>query len=235
MTSVFKIHDTVLRVSNKAQNLVPEIPFVRSELKLLSELILCILSSREKYEVALGIMKILKKQNVLKIPKNKVDLKEIKSKIQFILENPVSYRSNRRQYSRRLRFFSKKVYYIISTIENIYLNNLTIKNILNRGFHVYEMRKNIINNCNGIGPKQASMFLRNIGYFTEFAVLDKHIIDYMRIMGLTDVSITGLSNILKYQKVESKLKSYAETYNINLLHLDLGIWTTMRNIKYYQE
>jgi N-glycosylase/DNA lyase len=233
ITSVFKIHDTVLQVSYEAQTLLPEMPVIRSENKLLSELVLCILSSQEKYEVALAMMKSLRKENILRIPKNKSEFSEIKSEIKTTLKNPVSFKSNEKEYSRRLRFFVKKAEYIIDTLENIYLNNLTIKEILKQKNCIQETRKNIINYSCGLGPKQASMFLRNIGYYSEFAVLDKHVIDYMRIMGLTCVGDNNFSNISAYQKIETKLKSYAETYNVNLLHLDLAIWTTMRALKTY--
>lgn len=235
MTSVFKIHDTILKVSYEAQSIVPTMPVVRSENKLLSELILCILSSQEKYEVALAIIKELRKQNVLRVPKNKTEFREIKLQLKSILKKPVEYKSNEQTYSRRLRFFVKKTKYIIDTIENIYLNNMTIREILRQEDCIQETRKNIIKYSSGLGPKQASMFLRNIGYHTEFAVLDKHVIDYMRLMGLTGVSQTCFSNITAYQKMEVKLKSYAESFNLNLLHLDLAIWTTMRTLKYYHE
>jgi N-glycosylase/DNA lyase len=87
----------------------------------------------------------------------------------------------------------------------------------------------------GLGPKQASMFLRNVGYYGDFAVLDKHVIDYMKIMGLTYDLGNNFSSMTSYQLIENKLKSYAETYNISLLHLDLAIWTTMRSLKSYIE
>ena len=235
MTSVFKIQDVVLKVSYEAQSIVPTMPSVRSENKLLSELVLCILSSQEKYEVALAVMKKLRKQNVLRVPKNKTEFREIKKELKITLQNPVEYKSYGETFSRRLRFFVKKTQYIINTIENIYLNDLTIRKILLQEECIQETRKNIINYSYGLGPKQASMFLRNVGYHTEFAVLDKHVIDYMRLMGLTTISEASFSNITAYQKIEMKLKSYADSFNLNLLHLDLAIWTTMRNLKYSHE
>lgn len=233
MTSVFKIQDIVFEVSQEAKVLMPKIPIIRSENKLLSELILCILSSQEKYEIALSVMKELKKQNILRIPKSKPEFKEIKSQIKTTLRNPVDFNLNQKRYSRRLRFYEKKTQYIINTIENIYLKDLTIKQILKNGECVQKARKNIIMYSYGLGPKQASMFLRNIGYYSDFAVLDKHIIDYMKMMGLTSVSETSFATISSYQKIETKLKSYAESYNVELLHLDLAIWTTMRTLKFY--
>ena len=234
MTSVFKIHDTVLKVSNEAQSLIPEIPAIRSENKLLSELVLCLLSSQEKYEAALAMMKEFRKRNILRIPKDKFEFRKIKSQIKATLKQPVIFKLNEKEHSRRLRFFIKKADYIIATIENIYLNNLTIKKILGHEECIQATRKNIISYSYGIGPKQASMFLRNIGYYSDFAILDKHVIDYMKIMGITSVSETCFSNISAYQKVETKLKLYAESFNLNLLHLDVAIWTTMRTLKHYQ-
>ncbi len=144
MTSVFKIHDTVLRVSYEAQTLVPEIPVMRSENKILSELVLCILSSQEKYEVALAVMKEFRRQNILRIPRSKSEFREIKTQIKNTLTKPVEFISNEKQYSRRLRFFVKKAEYIFTTIENIYLNNLTIKKILKSEECIQTTRKSII-------------------------------------------------------------------------------------------
>jgi len=234
MNSFFKIQDVVLRVSDEAKLLVPEMPVIKNESKLLSELVLCILSSQEKYEVALAVAKQLKKYNILVIPKNDFELLQIKSQIKNILSKPVSFIFNGKSYSRRLRFFSKKSSYIITTLKNIYLNNLTIKKIINYETCVLAVRKNIINYCQGLGPKQASMFLRNIGFHSEFAVLDKHVIDYMKLIGLVSGSLSNFSSISSYQKIETKLKIYAESININILHLDLAIWATMRTAKKYQ-
>jgi N-glycosylase/DNA lyase len=234
ITSIFKIHDTVLKVSHEARSIVQSMPAVRSEVKLLSELALCILSSQEKYEVALASVKSLRKQNALRVPKDKSDFRGIKAQIRAVLDLPVNYWYNEQKYSRRLRFSIKKGNYIIDTIENIYFNDLTIKEILTQEDGVNEVRKNIIQYTHGLGPKQASMFLRNVGFYSELAVLDKHVIEYMRLMGLTNESQWSFSNIATYQKIETKLKSYADSFNVSLLHLDLAIWTTMRTLKLYQ-
>lgn len=230
MTSVFKIHDTVLQVTYEAQTLLPKMKVMRSENKLLAELALCILSSQEKYEIALAVIKFFRKQNILRVPESKTEFKEIKSQIRKTLKNPVVFNYKGKEYSRRLRFFTKKTEYIIGTLDRIYLNDLTIKEILKQDKCIQQTRKNIMNYSHGLGPKQASMFLRNVGYYSEFAVLDKHIIDYMRIMGLNSGSAYSFSSISTYQKIEAKLNEYAESFNVKLFHLDLAIWTTMRTI-----
>jgi len=220
-----------MKVSCEAKILLPEIPVVRNERKLLAELVLCILSSQEKYEVALAMIKRLKSENILRIPQNKADLIIIKGELDNALKNAVHFMLNDKEYSRRLRFFSKKSNYVVDTLEAIYLNNLTIRKILDQEGSIYEIRRNIINYSHGLGPKQASMFLRNIGYHSDFAILDKHVIDYMKIMGLTYEGASHFTKMSNYQRVETQLKSYAHAYNVSMFHLDLAIWTTMRTLK----
>lgn len=230
MPSIIKIQETVFKVSHEAKKIVPEIPAINSEIQLLYELVLCILSSQEKYEVALEVMKGLREGYILRIPKNEADLHRIEILLRNKLGEPVKFKFNGKDHYRRLRFFIKKGGYIIGTLRHIYLNELTIKKMLFHGC-VDETRKNIIKYALGIGPKQASMFLRNIGFYSDFAVLDKHVIDYMRLIGISFSSETNFSNIASYQKIENKLKTYAEINNLNLIHLDLAIWTTMRTLK----
>lgn len=234
MNSLFKIHDTVLKVSFEAQTIIPGIPTVRSEKKLLAELALCILSSQEKYEVALAMMKEMRKHDTLRVPMNRREFRSIKSEVKQTVKKPVAFKLNNQKYERRLRFGEKKANYISDTIENIYLNGLCIKDILNQGDNIHDTRKLIMKYSTGLGPKQASMFLRNIGYHADFAILDKHIIEFMFLMGLTNMREARFSNISVYQELEMKLKSYAESFNVSLFHLDLGIWTTMRTLKQYQ-
>ena len=233
MTSAFKLHDTVLEVSSEAKALLPKKIVIKSEVKLLSELILCILSSQEKYEAALSMMKVLQKNNAFQVPKSKSQLKEIRTKISDLLAMPLKFRYKGKIHFRRLRFFRKKGQYILSTIEDIYLSDLTIKEILRAQSCIYETRENIISHSSGLGPKQASMFLRNVGYYADFAVLDKHVITYMRLMGLTQIQTNTFTNLKQYEKLELELKSYAETYKVRLWHLDLAIWTTMRTLNIY--
>ncbi|KAB2881554.1 hypothetical protein F9K33_00410 [bacterium] len=234
MQTVSKIHETVLKVCEEARKLVGQIPPLENESELLSELVLCILSSQEKYEAASAAMISLNKKNILRIPNNEVDFFEIKSQLIAAMGEPIYFNYENKRYSRRLRFFVKKGEHILKTLENIYLNNLTIKKILSCAEDTRDARKKIIDCCCGLGPKQASMFLRNIGYYSEFAVLDKHVFNFMKITGLTYNSLTSVATLSKYEELENKLRSYATTYNVALLHLDLAIWVTMRTLKIYR-
>jgi N-glycosylase/DNA lyase len=92
------------------------------------------------------------------------------------------------------------------------------------------MRELLINLCPGIGYKQASMFLRNIGYGYDLAIVDTHLIDYLKLVEVLPIS-TKVNNKSIYIKVENLYFEYAfyKQYNIN--KLDLAIWNVMRLYK----
>lgn len=84
-----------------------------------------------------------------------------------------------------------------------------------------ELREWIVKNVKGIGYKEASHFLRNIGY-TSFAIIDFHIIDV-----LTKHKIIEKPKVLtkrKYLEIEDLLRKIATKLNLNLAELDLYLW-----------
>jgi len=84
-----------------------------------------------------------------------------------------------------------------------------------------ELREWLIKNVKGIGYKEASHFLRNIGY-TNFAIIDFHIIEI-----LTKHKIIERPKVLtkkKYLEIEDILWKIARKSNINLAELDLYLW-----------
>lgn len=85
----------------------------------------------------------------------------------------------------------------------------------------YELREWFVKNIKGLGYKEASHFLRNIG-FTEFAIIDFHIIDLLTHFNLITKPKT-LSKT-KYLEIENLLGEIAKQLNLNLAELDLYMW-----------
>ena len=84
-----------------------------------------------------------------------------------------------------------------------------------------ELREWIVKNVKGIGYKEASHFLRNIGC-TSFAIIDFHIINV-----LTKHNIIERPKVLtkrKYLEIEDLLREIAGESNVNLAELDLYLW-----------
>ena len=84
-----------------------------------------------------------------------------------------------------------------------------------------EIREYLVKNIKGLGYKEASHFLRNIG-FDDLAILDFHILDLLEKYGIIKKPRT-LSR-RKYLEIERKLKDIAEDLNISLAELDLYLW-----------
>lgn len=84
-----------------------------------------------------------------------------------------------------------------------------------------KLREWLVGNIRGIGYKEASHFLRNIG-FTDLAIIDFHIIDLLTRFRL----IEKPKNLgkKKYLEIEETLRKLAEELNMNLAELDLYMW-----------
>lgn len=93
--------------------------------------------------------------------------------------------------------------------------------------HPRNLRKVIVEELPGFGPKQSSMLLRNLGRGQEIAILDRHILLYLKIVGVLDSHLppTGLRG---YERVEGAFLDYARAKSVRADALDLAIWGTMR-------
>jgi len=79
----------------------------------------------------------------------------------------------------------------------------------------------IVEKFKGIGMKEASHFLRNIGNF-DYAIIDFHIIDLL----VNEKIIERPKSITKkkYLEIENKLKTIANKLNMSLGELDFYLW-----------
>lgn len=75
----------------------------------------------------------------------------------------------------------------------------------------------------GIGYKEASHYLRNIGYF-GYAILDKHILRTLCELGVIE-SPNPPGTKKKYLAVEDRMRKFAEDIRINFDELDLLLWS----------
>ncbi|KYK34055.1 MAG: N-glycosylase [Thermoplasmatales archaeon SG8-52-3] len=83
------------------------------------------------------------------------------------------------------------------------------------------LRDWIVNNVKGIGYKEASHFLRNVG-FDDYAIIDFHIIDI-----LVNNNIINRPKTLtkkRYFEIEDVLRRLAKKTDLTLAELDLYLW-----------
>jgi N-glycosylase/DNA lyase len=84
-----------------------------------------------------------------------------------------------------------------------------------------KLREWIVNNVKGLGYKEASHFLRNIG-FDDFAIIDFHIVDILVKHDLIKRPKTLTKT--KYLEIENLLRTIGRKTNLTLAELDLYLW-----------
>ena len=87
-----------------------------------------------------------------------------------------------------------------------------------------QAREWLVFNIKGFGYKEASHFLRNIGFGENMAILDRHILKHMvnnKVIPEIPKSITPKI----YKDLEQKFISYANEVSIPPAHLDLLFWS----------
>lgn len=84
-----------------------------------------------------------------------------------------------------------------------------------------EARDWLVQNIKGLGFKEASHFLRNIGY-ENCAIIDFHIVDLLEKHKLAERPKTITKK--KYLEIEDVLKKIGDKTNLNLAELDLYLW-----------
>ena len=97
----------------------------------------------------------------------------------------------------------------------------TIKEILNSFRSEKEVREWLVKNIRGLGYKEASHFLRNIG-FKDLAIIDFHIIDLLVKYDL--IERPKSLNKRKYLDIENLLRDIAKKSGMDLARLDLYLW-----------
>ena len=99
----------------------------------------------------------------------------------------------------------------------------TIKETLESIGDENAMREWIVENIKGIGMKEASHFLRNIGY-KNLAIIDFHIVDFLAKHGLIEKPKSKSLTPKRYVEIENILREISERAELNLGELDLYLW-----------
>ena len=222
------LKETVLRVRHE-ENTINKGKM--NEKGLWKELVACILGSNVRYEQAYSAVRGLGKEGLLSWESH--------------IAKPARWEKEMANYLSERRFLPKRKNGLLcryrypraaaSRIKNtalaIYGNDLKIRTILMNSTSPMEARNNIINKSKGIGPKQASLFLRNIGYSNDFAVLDTHVVHYLMLAGIMEVPADSLKSMNRYLQIEQLFQQYADSLQATAAEVDLAIWVLMRAFK----
>jgi len=87
----------------------------------------------------------------------------------------------------------------------------------------FAAREWLVANIKGLGYKEASHFLRNIGLGGDLAILDRHILKNLAQLGVIDEVPASPSKKL-YLEIEKKMIDFSREAKIPMPHLDLLLW-----------
>lgn len=90
--------------------------------------------------------------------------------------------------------------------------------------NAWESREWFVENIKGFGYKEASHFLRNVG-FKDVAIIDRHVLRFLNDNKLIEEVPKSLSR-KKYLELEKLLSAIANRLKLSLAELDLYIWYT---------
>jgi len=119
----------------------------------------------------------------------------------------------------KTRFYKNKTRYILEANNNWN----AIKELLKENSNPQTLRNTLAKNVKGLGLKEASHFLRNIGKSkNQLAILDRHILSQLKEMKVIK-EIPQLNN-KTYLELEQKMINFSNSVNIPLDELDLLFW-----------
>ncbi len=169
--------------------------------ELFIELAFCVLTPQSKAKFCWEAILSMQRKNIL--------LKGTKKEINKELQK-VRFKNRKAEYLYQARcdFFKKE--------NSIYENIKKIKSPL-------KLREYLVRNVKGIGYKEASHFLRNIGLGSDIAILDRHIIRNLIELGVLKEYPGNLSP-KKYEEIEEKMKRLSKDLDIPQDTLDLVFW-----------
>lgn len=170
---------------------------VKGDNRWFSELSFCILTANSSAQLGIDIQKELGAKGFIETP-----LPDLQEKLKELGH----------------RFYRTRAEYIVEARQY----SDTIKNIITDFSGSFDARGWLVDNVKGIGYKEGSHFLRNVGYKNPM-ILDRHI---LRILDEWNVIEQVPKTLTKnrYLAIENKVKKLADELQITPAEVDLYIW-----------
>lgn len=192
------------------------------ERQLWWELSCCILSSQVPYPLAIAAADRISESGTL-LCQNRSE-EELTDLLYKLLSKTFLVDGNERKY----RFPKAKAEQLASTYKQVYSESKTLQSLIGSFSDVNIARQWFVDKAPGFGPKQASMFLRNCGFTYDLAILDRHVLNYMSLIGIYNGRHLSISGMNQYGRHEKALKKHAQELNCPVGLLDWAIWIVMR-------
>jgi N-glycosylase/DNA lyase len=126
-----------------------------------------------------------------------------------------------REELKGVRFSKRKAEYICLA-RRTFLSP-TLKSRLKDFDSPLQAREWLVQNVLGLGYKEASHFLRNIGRGGDLAILDRHILKNLHLLGVIEGVPPSLSRKM-YLEIEERMRELSGRIGVPMDHLDLLLW-----------
>lgn len=101
--------------------------------------------------------------------------------------------------------------------------SMEIKKFLIQTKNIHHLREWLAKSIKGLGLKEASHFLRNVGLGDNLAILDRHILRNLKKYKVIKEIPESLSKKLYYE-IEKKMINFSKKIKIPMQHLDMVFW-----------
>ncbi|MBU4148767.1 MAG: N-glycosylase/DNA lyase [Candidatus Omnitrophica bacterium] len=176
--------------------------YKRSDKDIFAELCFCIFTPQAKAVLCDSAIKRLKAEGLL--------LKGTSSDIRPCLSG-VRFPNNKARYLIEARGFFKN------------RKGLSVKDKIDLS-DLQKTRDWLVKYVKGMGYKEASHFLRNIGFGRDMAILDRHVLKNLKRYGVIK-KIPDVLSRKEYLKIEKKMKDFFKRLNIPMEEVDLLFWS----------
>lgn len=198
-----------------------------SEDALWSELSLCILSSGVPYEMATSAHRHLRMRGLLDLRLHLTVAYE--KTIARELASPICLPRRKNGCLRSYRFPNIRAKCLLNSVRYLYHEpGGGLHSLLDCPRSERELRELLVENLSGLGFKEASHFLRNVGFSSYLAIIDTHILSFMRKAGLVPESTIRVNGRNEYVELEDILIEMADRNGLDLSILDMALWLHMK-------
>lgn len=182
------------------------------------ELVACVLGSRVQFEAAHAAVERMDKMELLTDGRRSSRFDQYEEDTVAALFGGYPFYHIRAKQIRR-------------AAERLYGSSGSVREFLDDARDIREARRRLASEVPGLGPKQASLFLRNIGYATHVAVLDVHVLTYMSWVGLTEKIVKSISTVRKYEMLEDSFIQHSYSFGYTPDRFDLAVWVVVKVAK----
>lgn len=202
-----------------------------TEDEMLYEAAICIFGSQIQFEMAVATADRLRDRELL-LSKGIANTSNYAAEILEALSEPLLVTGKDGVIRSVMpRFRNRLASLLASTVLEIYGKEYSLRRLLFAANSAKDARKHLMLNVWGFGPKQASLFLRRVGYCADLAVLDVHLLDYLHLTLGVRIAPNRLGRLSCYEEIEDTFRDIASRFGHSLGCVDLATWLTMRVAK----